>query len=103
MKRRETQRFTSSFAKVLVKDSEVKSLHVGDGEDEGDVVISGRWGGSLGRERPQERVERRSRLTRRRPARSQAKRTVAQIRGGGEGRSSPAVTNQPPWSKEFTL
>ena len=78
-------------------------FHVGDGEDEGDVVISGRWGGSLGRERPQESVERRSRLTRRRPARSQAKRTVAQTRGGGEGRSSPAVTNQLPWSKELTL
>jgi len=53
----------------------------------------------LGRERPQERVERRSRLTRRRPARSQAKRTVAHIRGGGEGRSSPAVINQLPCSK----
>ena len=46
-------------------------------------------------EREHDKVER-SRLRRRSAARCQVKRTVAQIWGGGEGRSRPAVTNHVP-------
>ena len=50
----------------------------------------------MGGERPQDKVERRRRLRSRKAARCQVKRTVAQMWGGGEGRRSPAVTNQLP-------